>query len=458
MEYLLISFFVLIISFYLFKKVSGSLKLTQLNMISWIFYFNLIIQMFISSILIVNNLDNHYIINKISNPDSKLYGYLAIQYTMIMMPLGMLAALYMFGYKHNNRLFSNYVYSDIRPLLSIKDSYIRYPLYLLTIICTLSVLYVLSKLETIPIAALIQGAGSEALGVMRQEASREFQGNVYVRNIFALGLTPILAYVAFAYYKMTKTKFDFFWFITLMVSSILILTYNVAKSPLIFFLFGFLFLNILINGSVKRSTIYTFFGIVFSLLIVIYILIANVTDPSIFFSLNSGIFGRILFSQAGGLYASFDIFPDKVDFIGFSSLSSFVNSFFDFNDSERSSRIIMEYFFSRAVSEGTAGVMNSLFIAEAWANFGLLGLLIAPFYVGFLIQLLFLFFLKMPKAPLLLGIFAFTSYRSAVVGGFNEYIYNPYYLLIFIVFISIYIVGKVLKTIKKNSFLVQEVS
>lgn len=450
MEYFIISFIVLLISYYLFKKVSGSLKLTQLNMISWIFYFNLIGQMFISSVLIVNGLDDHYVINKIANQDSLLYGYLTIQYSMIMIPLGMLTVVYLFRYKYNTNIFQKYVHSEIKPLLSIKDSYIRYPLYVLSLICILSVLYVLTKLDTIPIAAIIQGAGAEALGLIRQENSRGFQGNVYIRNIFALGLTPIVSYIAFAYYKMTKSKFDMVWFLSLAIATCLILTYNIAKSPLIFYLFGFLFLNILINGSVKKSTFYSFIGIILFLLIIIYIVISEVTDPASFFDIDSGILGRVLFSQAAGLYSIFDIFPKQVDFLGFSSMSSLINDIFNLQDSERSARIVMQYMFPSKVNAGTAGVMNSLFVAEAWANFGLVGLLIAPFYVGMFLQAIFMFFITSKKTPLLLGIFAFLSYRTPIVGGFNEFIYNITLIVLLIVFGGIVIGSLMLKDIYKN--------
>ena len=239
--YTFISLLVLLLSYYLFKKVSGSLKFTQLNMISWIFFYNLILESFIASILVVNNIDNHYLISKISNEDSRIYGWLAVQYTMIMMPLGMLFVVKLFGYKNNNRIFQRYVHSPIKPLLSIRDSYIRYPFYVLSIVSVLSVLYVMSSLKTIPIKSIIQGLGPEELASLRQEASRGFTGNTYIKNIFALGLTPILSYVAYSYYKMTRTNKDLVVFIVLFICSFFILTYDLEKAPSIQYLMGFIF-------------------------------------------------------------------------------------------------------------------------------------------------------------------------------------------------------------------------
>ena len=458
--YTLISFTILLLSYYLFKKVSGSLKLTQLNMISWIFFYNLILQSFIASVLVINNIDNHYLINKIQNGETtRLYGWLAVQYTMVMLPLGMLLVVNLFGFKTNQRLFNNYVHSPIKPSLSFKDSYTRYPLYILYIISILSVLYVMATLKTIPLSGMLQGLETEALSGLRQEASREFSGNTYIKNIFALGLTPILSYIAFAYYKMTKKRTDFTIFIALFVSSFFILTYNIEKGPFVSYLIGFMFLTILINGSVKKKTLFIIFGLIVGLIVGMYFALAG-SGLSFWhlFHYNGGIVGRIILSQAAGTYLSFDLFPHVIDHIGFNSISGFMNTFLGVDTSERSARLLMMHIAPKAVELGLVGVVNSLFIAEAWANFGLLGVLVAPFYVGVVIQTLYMFFLTMPKTPLLLGIFTYFSYRGSVTGGFNDYIYNAGYLVIITFFIWVYFTGLLLKQSKRGKIEKNDIS
>lgn len=450
--YTIISLLILLLSYYLFKKVSGSLKLTQINMISWVFFYNLILQSFIASVLVVNNIDNHYIISKINNDDSRLYGWLAVQYTMLMMPLGMLFIVKLFGYKNNNRIFQEYVHTPIKPFLTLKDSYIKYPFYLLSIVSILSVLYVMVSLRTIPIVGIFQGLGHEALGSLRIESSREFPGNTYIKNIFALGLTPILSYIAFSYYKMTKTKSDLTWFIVLFIASFLILTYNIAKGPFVQYLLGFIFLTVLINGAVKRKILFIFFGSSLGLLIFMYLFIMGEAGVSILdlFNYNTGIMGRIILGQSAGTYLSFDLFPQVIEHVGFSSISNVLNNIVGIDGSERTARLVMMNVNPKGVEAGLAGVINSLFIAEAWANFGLLGVLIAPFYVGIVIQTLFMCFLTMPKTPLILGLFTYFSYRGSVTGGFNDYLYNAGYFVIIVFFIWIYFTGLFLKQSKRK--------
>jgi len=57
----------------------------------------------------------------------------------------------------------------------------------------------------------------------------------------------------------------------------------------------------------------------------------------------------------------------------------------------------------------------------------------------------------MPKTPLLLGLFTYFSYKSAVTGGFITYIYNAGYFIMIIFFILIYTNGLMLKqTYRRN--------
>ena len=425
------------------------MKLTKLNMISWIFYFHLIMQSFIASILVVNGWDNHYVINTVSR-DSRFYGWLAVQYTMIAFPFGMLLINFVFGYKSSRDLFNSYLNSPLQHFISPRDSYIKFFLYILSFISILSVIYTLANLKTLPILKIFQGYNAYDLARFRQEASRSFEGNQYIRNIFGLTFTPILAYISFSYWKITRSKKDFIWFFIMFIFSFLILTYDLSKYPFIMFIVGFLFLKVLIKGEVKKEIIFLFGGVAVALVLLAYIFIGKVTDFQTLFSYNKGLLGRILLSQAAGTYLAFEYFPKMHDFIGFASLSNVLSKAFGINYVDRAARIIMENFNPAGVQGGTAGVMNSLFIAEAWANFGWIGVIFSPIYVGMFVQAIFMTFLKSKKTPLSVGLFSYLSYNLPITGGFNDFFYNPVLMITFVIFTSIYIMAFVLEKAKRS--------
>lgn len=441
--YLFISLFILTLSFYLFQKASGSLSPVKLNMISWVFYIELIIQYFISSLFVIYEIDDHYLIGKVYDSSSRAAGYWAIMYTMIFFPLGMVMGNFVWKAKPII-LFHEYTKKEIIPFLSERDSFLRLPLYFLTLISILAVSYTFYVMKDIPLLSMFSGNSAVDLAIAREDAGRGFQGNFFIRNVFGITLTPILSYIAYSYYRMTKSRFDFFWFLILFFFSILIVTYNISKAPIVLYFLGFIFFRVLETGKVNKKVL--IFGIsgVLILLIIFYSFLST-TELNLLFGLRFGIPGRILFSQSAAVYLTFDTFPNYHDFLGISSFSDYVTAF-GIQPSERSSRLLMERYFSSRVEEGTAGVLNTLFIAESYANFGWLGLAIAPTYVGFLIQTMYVFFLKSKKTPIFLGLFTYFSYKGGVSGGFNEYLYNSGLYILLAVIIILFLNASYFKT------------
>ena len=448
--FIVISLVVLAISALLFSRVAGSLAPTKINVISWIFYFDLIAQSFIASLLVINGWDNHYIISSVQS-EARFFGWLAVQYTMIAMPLGMLLAVYLGGMKDNRVLFQRYISAPINNTLTRRDSFIRLPLYALSAASLSSVLYTFYSLGEIPLWAAIAGGDALSLAVARVDASLGFTGNIYVRNLLGITLTPILAYIAFGYFQQTGSLRDRAWFYAMLVASFFILTYDLSKAPIVIFALGFLLFRVLTSGGVSRLVFYWFGFLALLMVVTGYWLVGRVTDPAVLFSYNSGILGRVLLSQAAGTYYAFEHFPATREFLGFSSLSSLISESIGFAPSERAARIMMMIFTPAGVEEGSVAVMNSLFIAEAWANFGLMGVLIAPIYVGLFIQALFLFFLRSKKTPVLLGVFVYLSLRLPVNGGFNDFIYTPGLVNIAFMFVSVYLVAVVLKVVSRKA-------
>ncbi|MGV3763839.1 oligosaccharide repeat unit polymerase [Parapedobacter sp.] len=445
--YIVVGIAVLFISVAFFKRAAGTLNPLKLNMISWIAYYNIFLQCFFSALLVVYSVDDHYQISKISNPASRVMGYWAIMYTMILFPTGMLLASKLFGVKPKI-LLARYTSSPIVPLSSKRDSYLRFPLYLISVLCVGAVAYTYVMMREIPILQLLSGGDALLLAGLREEVGREFAGNTILRNVFGILLTPIISYIAYCYYRMTNSRKDCIWFWVMFVLSVLILTYNIAKAPVILYFLGFLFLRIYEKGQIKKWVLVGSGLGALCILLVMYSFLSP-SDSEILFGLNFGIPGRILLSQSTGIYYSFDTFPVYHDFLGFSSFSQ-LTSVLGIEPSERSARVIMERFHPGAVDAGTAGVANSLFIAEAWSNFGWAGLLVSPIYVGFLVQTMYVFFLKMKKTPLFLGLFVYFSYKGGISGGFNEYLYHPIMVILSFLLLLILFLSKYLKILKYN--------
>ncbi|MFT5070411.1 MAG: hypothetical protein ACI8V8_000371 [Chitinophagales bacterium] len=423
---------VLICSFFLFKKASGSMAFSKLNMLSYLFYVPMFAMSFLGAVFIVLKLDDHYLINKLRYDETRLIGWLAVLYTMIMLPAGMLLAKRIFFKGSIQKSFEHFAQKPVIYLLGKNELILKSILIGLSLFGSLVMIYTFYSIGMVPILEMFKG-NSEELARIRILASREFSGNIYLRNIFALQFLPLLSFVAFAYYQKSKSLLDLSWFLITFFSALMILSYDLQKSPMAMFLTGFVFYIVWVNGKIALHKlafiVFLFIGIIASF----YIGFGNENIAHIFLSYNTGASGRILFSQLAGTFFSFEFFDSMKEFIGFNSMSKLVNNF-GIEYAERAGRLIMEVINPKGIKEGTAGVQNTLFIGEAWANFGFLGLLLSPVYVGFMIGSLFYTLMRLPKTPLLIGIYVFFSYKTAIIGGFNDYLYNVSTLSVFVLF------------------------
>lgn len=437
-------------SFTLFKSAAGTMSIYKPNMLSFVFYFYLLIFSYIGTIIIATN-DEYFNmqIRNISFDTTKFYVWLSVSYVLILLPIGIHISRIVFKGTNIEILFENYTSSKIEGLFSKRDLYLRFPLYILSFISVIIVLYVLYTVGLDSFLKAFTLEGQVELMILRREIDIGFTGNQYLRNIFGTILLPILTYTSFCYFIMSKRVFDFIWFSILFITTFLMLIHTLEKSPFIFFLMGFVFLYVLIKGRVSKLFLATSIASLFILMIGIYAFVTKniATDDfeHMFSPFREGLVGRVLISQITSLYSHLETFPIQHEFIGNTSLSRFISSGFLSEHGDRSGRIILELYAPGWVELGYGGVFNTLFIGEAWANYGYAGLLLSPLWVGFLTGSCYYLFLSLKKTPIFLGLFTYYSYKTSISGGFNDYIYDAKVIIIIMIIASLLLVGHYLK-------------
>ena len=441
MIYILLSLIVLGISFFLFKKATGTMALTELNLISFNFYYQLILQIFIGTNIVILGLDNHYMLNKITDFSLKQEVYFSVLFVLIVMPLTMWLISMVFKFKAKEE-WNAYQGKEIQSLITKEDKSAFITLILFTMVSFVSVVYTFISIGTVPILSMLSEAPPEEVNRLRIIASHEFAGNVYVRNILGLAMTPILSYVAYTYTVKSNFKGWKILFLILFVLSVAILTYNTAKAPVLMYILSFIFLRVLIKGKIKVKTLVIFGAAVSFLLVIFYIFFGG--GNTTFLSINSGPIGRILLSQLSSLYFHFHYFPEIIPFLDGRGMPGFVMRMFDM-ESVRTSRMIMELVNPEGVRNGTAGVMNTIFTAEAYANFGWLGIIGGTIYIGVYIQLIYIFFMRVAKNPLTIALLTYLTYNLPLTGGFFDFIYNPGLIIVIILLISFYISSMIIQ-------------
>jgi oligosaccharide repeat unit polymerase len=427
------------------------MQITHLNWISFNYYFGVILQSLIGVVIIAMNLDSSEKLTNLISQDDRLLAWAAVVYGMIAIPIGILFIYRMFGVKTN---LSTFAQKPLMPLIGKTDQSIRYALYFLGVICILSVLY---SIWTSGGISMLRSAfqSAAATAEIRAEIGWHYSGIDFIRQVFALMLTPILSFIFFSYWRMTRQRSCFIWFIIMFLASLTVLTFSLAKSALSFYVIGYILLLVLIDGKTTRRFTAICVCLVMIFLIMMYAVSYREHDISSMFSIdnfNSSIVTRLIFGQIVGIYFSFFVFPSLHAHQGLLSQSGVISSLFGW-EKELPYDLVMTQTIS---SSSVKGLGTSLYPAEAWALFGWPGLVFCPLLLGMAIGVISWMMFRFPKTPVHVGVYAYISYKLVITAGFMLFFYNPELIKTLIVLFVFVMIGVFLSPLKVRQPLRQD--
>lgn len=429
--YLFLGISIFLISSFLFKKASGTLSIKKLNIISFTYY-NLVIFSYLGAMIILLGFREHYMVEKIRSDEVIIKTCLFLAYTFIVFPLVILIYAKLFVGKDIKGKYDKYIYSELK--FEKKENLS----YSLMVICTaigiFATVHMFMNIGSVPLFTALFGKNS-SLGMLREDVTRNYTGNLYVRNILVLTLTPLLSYFSYIYMRVSKTKKKqwILLFALNAVLAILIKTYNLEKAPVIYWLFYFYILEVVLgNKNAYKMLKYLIF--LFILMIVFMYLGGGYSNR--FLTLSSGPLSRILITQVSTLFLHVQAFPVQHPFLNGASLPRAVAWLAGSSQSwVRSGRIVMQIYNPKGVASGEAGVMNAMFLGEAYANWGIGGVLFSSFVVALPLVISFAILLRQEKTPLtiLLYLSLFITFTGSLQGGFIDYVYNSNFILFIII-------------------------
>jgi hypothetical protein len=236
-------------------------------------------------------------------------------------------------------------------------------------------------------------------------------------------VTVFLSLVIYCYYLMTRKRMDYLWFLLSFTLSLYSVTFSLSKSQVIVYLSYFVFIRIYSKGALPKKYLIFVLGGSAAVLFALFAVVTKVDSGTVMiYMLN-----RIFLDQISGTYLMLDIFPGIYNHIGFCSLTSIIPSSICAS-TEPATRLAMEYAFPVGSTNGVMNLLSTYYLGEAWANFGYLGLLIAPVYIGFLITFCYFALLLLRKTPFTLALLAFISFGTNLSSQFNSYLYNMLFL------------------------------
>lgn len=424
-----------IVSTILFKKAAGTLTLGKINIISFVYYL-FTVQTFAGTSLVMLGYDEHYTLKYLLNKEGTLkITFIVVMVTSVFLPLAIIFTQKLCRIKPKE-MYNRYLEQKI----TVKNNSLAFEMICVgAFICVLLLAVFLVKIGYVPLLMLIKHPSEFEFALERARIGRLYVIHPYVSNIMVLGIIPLLSYISFSYALTVKSKRWYFLATILFLSTIIVKTYKFEKSPLLFHFLVYVLIYAYIKRGINSAIMTVLCGGGGVLLVLFYYLMGY---EGALLDIYNGPLGRTLFTQVGTLMYVFDMFPNFFPFLHGRSLASTLLPLFGMSSEKhlRSAEIVMAFYGSEVVYDGGAGVMNTVFLGEAYANWGYAGIIVSIIWVAVVISLIFGIVLKLRKTPLTVGFLGVMTVKIGMVsqGGFYDFVYNVDLMVTIAVFLGGY--------------------
>ena len=221
---------------------------------------------------------------------------------------------------------------------------------------------------------------------MRSDAGNNFSGKLHWFK-FLIGASSKFMLIILFFNK----RRNFLWRILFTICLIYVLfisVMNLNKAPIIDLVLLLFVSGVIQKKKVNFKLIIGLGILIFSFLILMYVYFMGQNDKNLFIILKI-IFHRVFVSQIAPFYW----YQDMQSSIGFLMGSTFPNpgGFLPFENFPITTKVFA-YAYPQKIASGIVGSLPTVFYADWWINFGVIGATLSMLLLGFLLQFLDLLF------------------------------------------------------------------
>ncbi len=339
-----------------------------------------------------------------------------------------------YGANHKKLYASNFY---IRKF-SKKENYLMVMVALASIAVLLKYI---SKIDDIAIFTVIADGVQEAK-LARSEMGNNFDGKYHWYSLFmhTIGLWAFLSfYINWLLERNLKNKLFFIISGVAMLFSVIMATEKAPLLDLIISMFLAYYLT-MSKGVIPLRRLFVFFAILLTFGVILYLGFMGVTTVSgAIFS----VFSRAFAGSLSPAYFYLEYFPAIKDFLYGESFPN-PGGLLPFTPFRHTVELML-WVHPELKNLGIVGSMPTVFWAEAYANFGVIGIFTVPFLIGvllFLIQQAFNFKYKNPMNLALL-VWVIVHYKKLSITGFTGFIFDFHLIGILSIFGMFVLIARV---------------
>jgi len=260
-----------------------------------------------------------------------------------------------------------------------------------------------------------------SLKVLRSEMGNSFEGKYHWYRLFMRDFLTMSSFGFFAHWLMSRSRNAFFIFFGSFAVAAFSMLMATEKGPLLFYLISLFMVYVIVKHG-GRITLYAgalsaTAGLVISGVMYIYFMgTSNIGDGF------ASAFSRITTGEMADLYYYLSIFPDQVEYL---LGRSFPNPLGIFPwEPYRLTVEVMNIVNPDGEKLGIVGSAPTFFWGEMYANFGYLGIIVPPFFVGYVVYTINILIFRLPMSPLVLAIYVWVLMHIKNISstGLSSYI------------------------------------
>lgn len=320
-------------------------------------------------------------------------------------------------------------FKNIRSL-SMSELYV---LIILMILCFLVLVIYIKKIQNIALFVVLENGPSLDSQLARSLMGNDFSGRYHWYKLIFSDLLSVITFSLFCAFLLQKNLFLLSIFIVsfsmLSFSSIMATEKAVFAEVLIGLIFSYALTNL--KNNIKITQIILFLIILFLSLSLFYIYFMGSKD---IFSAFYSIFSRALSGSIQPAYYYLEYFPQYNDFLMGKSFPN-PGGFLPFSPFPLTIEIAE---WTSPSEYGIVSTMPTVFWAEAYANFGVLGVIFMPPIMGVIIYVACSLLSKLEDTPIKMGFYTWMvlHFTKISISGFSDFVLDFYLFIVTFIIIS----------------------
>jgi hypothetical protein len=362
---------------------------------------------------------NEYRANYIQDQSIIWQMFLWSSYSVFMILYGFVAARVRLGPLHLGAQFNSF-HESLSPARST-ELWILFAVFVfsLAVLCIYILQVGWSNLALLSATGFVETYTSSS--ALRSAMGNAFEGKYHWYRLFMRDFLSISSFGFFAQWLICRKNIVFLVFFGSFAATAFSMLMATEKSPFLFYLISLLIVYLVVKRGGRLTLFTAVLCSTIGLVIVGLMYVYFMGTRNIWYGMASGI-SRITTGEMGPLYHYLTIFPDQVEYLLGRSFPN-PQGIFPF-EPYRLTVEVMNIVNPNQEKLGIIGSSPTIFWGEMYANFGYLGILVPPFFVGYVVYAINILIFRLPMSPLVLAIFVWSlmHIRNISSTGLSSYI------------------------------------